>query len=340
MGNATDCKCVNNLEDDSELITEKDPFVFTKSSRKNTKIKLSLFSLLKEKMLQSNIIVNFITKEFFHNIMDQNPKAHSIIESYTPQISSLYNKSSSHENYLPPLQLKNEMDNTMEYYEGEYNDNGEFHGIGIHLFDQNCIYIGQFENNQYNGKGLLITNEGNSLYGDFVKGECTGMGHLIIEGQLDYEGAFDNNQKHGFGTEKYIDGSVYEGNFSYGEKNGKGKFTFQNGEYYDGNFQNDLYEGDGIYEWPEEGRKYEGQFHLGNIEGNGVSSFRDGSVYKGHYVGGVKQGEGVFTWSNGQKIEANWLNNELHGTGIFTANGNKYEIIFRFGKIISTSNIK
>ena len=76
--------------------------------------------------------------------------------------------------------------------------------MGIYLFDKNCIYIGQFKNGQYNGKGLLICNEGNSLFGDFVNGECTGNGHLIIDGQFDYEGTFNNNQKNGFGTEKYI----------------------------------------------------------------------------------------------------------------------------------------
>lgn len=339
MGNNANCRCIEKANEDSELITEKDYFLFSKRSNRNNKMKLSFFTKLKEKMLKSNIIINSITKEYLYDLIDQNPKARSIIDSYTSQIKALYN-SSNHENYLPPLQFINRNDNSVEYYEGEYNNNGEFNGIGIHLFDKNCIYIGQFNNDQYNGKGLLISNEGNSLFGDFVKGECTGNGHLIIDGQLDYEGKFENNQKKGFGIEKYNDGSVYEGNFVNGEKCGQGKYTFPNGEYYDGNFQNDLYEGEGVYEWPEEGRRYQGQFHLGNIEGNGVSQYSDGSVYKGHYVGGVKQGEGTYTWNNGQKFVGNWLNNELHGNGILTANGSKYEIIYRFGKIISSRNIQ
>ena len=339
MGNNANCRCVEKENEDSELLTENDSFLFSKRTKRNNKIKLSLFSLLRDKMLKSNIIINSTTKEYLHDLIEHNPKANSIIELYTSQIKSLYN-SSTHENYLPPLQFKNTIDNSVEYYEGEYNNNGEFNGIGIHLFDQNCIYIGQFQNDQYNGKGLLISNEGNSLYGDFVKGECNGNGHLIIDGQLDYEGQFENNQKNGFGIEKYNDGSVYEGNFLHGEKSGQGKYTFPNGEYYEGNFKNDLYEGIGVYEWPQEGRRYQGQFHLGNIEGNGVSQYSDGSSYSGHYVGGVKQGEGVYTWSNGQKFEGSWLNNEIHGNGILTANGNKYEIIYRFGKIISSRNIQ
>ena len=78
-----------------------------------------------------------------------------------------------------------------------------------------------------------------------------------------------------------------------------------------------------------------GVWENGNIEGNGVSQYSDGSVYKGKYVGGVKQGEGSYTWTNGQKFVGNWLNNELHGNGILIAGGNKYEVIYRFGKIFN-----
>ena len=192
MGNNANCNCVENVNDDSELSTENDSFIFVKRTKKNKQINLSLFSLLKDKMLKSNITINSITKEYLHNLIDQNPKASSIIESYSSQLRGVYN-SSLHENYLPPLQFINRNDDTIEYYEGEYNKNGEFDGVGIHLFDRNCIYIGQFKNDQYNGKGLLISNEGNSLYGDFIQGECNGNGHLIIDGQLDYEGQFENN---------------------------------------------------------------------------------------------------------------------------------------------------
>ena len=140
MGNNTNCGCTENINEDSELLTENDFFIFSKRSKRNNKINLSLFSLLKDKMLQSNIGINSITKEYLHDLIDQNPKANSIIESYSSQLRSLYN-SSTHENYLPPLQFINQNDNSIEYYEGEYNNKGEFNGIGIHLFDKNCIYI-------------------------------------------------------------------------------------------------------------------------------------------------------------------------------------------------------
>ena len=329
------CLSTEKDDDDLDLNTNNDIFSFMRSGTKNRQINITLFSLLKNKMNKLNISINTITKEYINNIVEKNPKANSIIESYASELRALFN-STHNDNYLPPLEFINKNDNSIEYYEGGYNNNGEFSGLGLHLFDKNCIYIGQFEKDQYNGKGLLISNEGNSLFGDFVKGECTGNGHLIIEGVLDYQGQFTENQKNGKGIEKYIDNSKYEGDFVNGEKNGHGKYTFSNGEYYEGNFKNDLYEGEGIYEWPEEGRKYKGEFHCGNIEGNGETQYNDGSSYKGKYIGGIKQGEGSYTWNNGQTFIGNWLNNELHGKGILNAGDNKFEVIYRFGKIISS----
>ena len=338
MGNNVNCLNIEKDNNDLDLMPSNDSFSFMRANTKNKTIDLSLFFLIKEKMNKLNIEIKTITKEYMNNLIEKNPQAHSIIESYTSELQPLFN-SSQNSNCIPPLQLINKSDNSIEYYEGGYDSSGEFEGVGIHLFDKNCIYIGQFSKNQYNGKGLLISNEGNSLFGDFVKGECTGNGHLIVLGQYDYQGQLNCGVKNGHGVEKYIDNSIYEGNFENGAKNGQGKYTFSNGEYYEGNFKDDLYEGDGIYEWPEEGRKYQGQFHLGNIEGNGTTQYGDGSVYKGHYIKGIKEGEGTFTWNNGHIFEGNLLNNELHGKGILTINGNKFEVVCRFGKIISSRNI-
>ena len=222
------CLSTEKDDDDLDLNTNNDIFSFMRSGTKNRQINITLFSLLKNKMNKLNISINTITKEYINNIVEKNPKANSIIESYASELRALFN-STHNDNYLPPLEFINKNDNSIEYYEGGYNNNGEFSGLGLHLFDKNCIYIGQFEKDQYNGKGLLISNEGNSLYGDFVKGECTGNGHLIIEGVLDYQGQFTENQKNGKGIEKYIDNSKYEGDFVNGEKNGHGKYTFSNG---------------------------------------------------------------------------------------------------------------
>ena len=72
------------------------------------------------------------------------------------------------------------------------------------------------------------------------------------------------------------------------------------------------------------------------MEGNGINKFGDGSIYEGKYVKGLKHGKGVYIWPNGTKFYGNWVNNELHGKGYYESKGEKYEIVFRFGKIISS----
>ena len=53
MGNNANCRCVEKENEDSELLTENDSFLFSKRTKRNNKIKLSLFSLLRDKMLKS-----------------------------------------------------------------------------------------------------------------------------------------------------------------------------------------------------------------------------------------------------------------------------------------------
>ena len=138
MGNNANCGCIEKHED-LDLITENEAFILSKRSRRNNKINLSLFSLLKDKMLHSNITINSITKEYLNDLIDQNPKASSIIESYTNQLRTLYNES-SRENYLPPLQFINRNDNSVEYYEAEYNT-VENLTVWEHIYLIKIVYI-------------------------------------------------------------------------------------------------------------------------------------------------------------------------------------------------------
>ena len=297
-----------------------------------------VFSRISNKVSKSNIKIFTITKEYFEDLIDQNPKARNIINYFLPKLQEL-NSTSEHGIYLQPIRYINAITGQQEYYNGEFNEIGEFNGIGTHLFDKNCIYTGQFKNDEYNGTGLMISNEGSFLFGDWVNGDCTGKGHLIIQNQLEYEGDFLNNLKNGAGVERYPDGSYYEGNFQNGEKSGQGKYVFPNGEFYQGNFENDLYNGEGVYEWPAEGRVYKGQFKNGNMDGVGENKYVDGSTYNGNYCCGMKHGEGTYTWPDGKKFVGQWINNVLHGIGNFFVGNEKYEVVFRQGKVISSRKV-
>ena len=335
--------CLNPQYNDVEVTKWGRKYVpqnlnFNSSYNSNNAARHYMFSRIANKVSKLNIKINLISKEYFNDLINQNPKAREIINYFTPKIQEI-NNICSHGTFLPPLRYTNSTNGQIEYYEGEFNEMGQFDGMGTHIFDNNCVYIGQFKNDQYNGTGLMISNEGSFLLGDWVNGDCNGKGHLIVNGQLEYEGDFANNLKNGMGVEKYPDGSVYEGNFINGEKSGQGKYTFPNGEFYEGNFENDLYNGEGVYEWPSEGRVYRGHFKNGNMEGMGENKYRDGSVYSGSYYCGMKHGDGTYTWPDGKKFTGQWINKVLHGNGYFYVGSEKYEVTFRSGKIISSRSV-
>ena len=229
-------------------------------------------------------------------------------------------------------------DDQYSIYNFKINKDYTFTGKGYHITN-NFLYYGYIENNKSKGKGLLIDRQGNSVYGDWENGQCTGKGVLKIKNLLEYEGDFVNNIKEGHGIEKYSDGTIYEGDFKDNKKNGKGKCLLSNGEIYEGEFNDDLYEGEGTYKWPSELREYSGHFTKGIIDGRGINKYEDGSIYEGNYKKGIKHGFGIYTWPNGKICKGNWVNNKLHGNAYFEDGDKKYNITFRFGKIISASEV-
>ena len=221
-------------------------------------------------------------------------------------------------------------------YKCPINEKYEFQGKGYQITN-NFIYYGYINHNLSNGYGILINKTGNILSGTWINGSCTGKTFFKINKVLEFEGDFVNNKKEGYGIEKYNDGSIYEGEFKSNKKNGKGKCILNNGEIYEGEFVNDLYEGEGIYKWTLEGREYKGQFKKGNINGKGINKYSDGSIFEGYYKNGQKHGIGIYKWPNGKIIKGNWVNNKLHGNAFFEEDNKKFNITFRFGKIISVS---
>ena len=76
------------------------------------------------------------------------------------------------------------------------------------------------------------------------------------------------------------------------------------------------------------------------MEGKGEYTWIDGSVYNGNYINNCKNGFGVITWPNGKKFYGNFVNNEPHGDGAYICDNNeKYNIKYRYGKMISVSNV-
>ena len=330
MGN---CYCGNNAQD-AQIIFEDE--------------KQKILNNLKSKLEDLFMSIEPISFEEFEQKKYSFPNVKELFEEYNSQISEQSQKDLPTTNQSITMEQKEKdlkelpfpiklIEDNGEYdlFKGFINKNNYFSGLGCYITD-NYLYNGYFQNNEYNGKGVMINKDGSSLYGDWVNGVCNGKGILKINNQYEYEGDFVENKKQGYGIEKYPDGSRYEGEFHDNKKNGKGKYLISKGETYEGEFKDDLFDGEGIYKWPLESREYKGQFKNGNMNGKGINKFKDGSVYEGYYKNGLKHGSGKYTWPNGKVFYGSWLNNKLHGNGYYLLGNEKYNITFRFGKIIST----
>jgi hypothetical protein len=335
MGN---CSCVNHPPESQ--------FVFDQEQNLN---QAEILEKIKSKFENSFISIEPITLEEFDKILFSFPNVKELFEEYNPKFQEALAKDNlitSQSSILEsnekdclielssPIKLVEDGDK-FDFFKGSVNKNNNFSGKGIYI-TSDYVYKGFFHNNEFNGKGLMIYNNGGSLFGDWVNGVCTGKGILKINNQYEYEGDFVENKKQGYGVERYPEGSVYEGEFHDNKKNGKGKYILSGGETYEGDFKDDLFDGEGVYKWPSESREYKGQFKNGNMNGKGINTFKDGSSYEGYYKNGLKHGLGKYTWPNGKVFYGSWLNNKLHGNGYYLLDNEKFNITFRFGKIIST----
>ena len=327
MGNLK-CSCINN--------NESNQVIFENNNDKITP-KISLFELISKYYSTKNIKVQKISQVDFFTILNSDSGILKILNEYEKlfeKYNIILNKDSDEVESIKFID-DNQTNNFGEYlYFGEFNGSGIINGIGIKIIKSNYIYKGEFSNDEYNGKGLLIKN-GASIFGDWEGGEINGNVIYKINSKFEYTGNFENNKKNGFGTEKYPDGSEYVGNFINNKKNGHGKYSFPNNEYYEGNFKNDLYNGEGQYIWEKSGKKYVGEFKNGIIEGKGIYRYEDGSIFRGTFINGYKNGEGSIEFPDGKKYLGNWLNDELYGNGYFISGNKKIEVVFRHGKIIS-----
>lgn len=304
---------------------------------------------LQNKFGESISSIETITEEEFNQALYSFPNAKELLGEYEPKINSQTqfdesrtNKSLNNEKkeedliQLPkPIKFIYKENNLVDLFKGWINKNNDLTGL-CYQITNDYLYYGNFEKNQMNGKGIMITKEGYSLFGDWVEGYCTGKGHLKMDNIMEYEGDYVKNKKQGYGIEKYPDGSWYEGEFQDDKKNGKGKCKMSGDETYEGEFKDNLFNGEGIYKWPSESREYRGHFKNGVMDGKGVSIFNDGSKYDGNYKNGLKHGLGKYIWPNGKVFYGNWVNNKMHGDGLIEKDNEKYDVIYRFGKNIST----
>ena len=199
------------------------------------------------------------------------------------------------------------------YIEGEWSNGSLKFG---RIINNNSIYIGYIEDNQFHGKGKYNEIKGNS-----------------------YEGYFSYGQKHGQGKYIYSDGCTYEGFFENNEMNGEGEFNWTNGIYYKGEFYKGIFHGNGLLKW-RNGNIYNGQFKKGFFYGNGIFYWKNKEeYYKGEYVNNIKNGKGMYKFKNGDIYIGQWSNNRPSGKGTYETKNKIYSGIWKEGNFVELLDI-
>lgn len=199
--------------------------------------------------------------------------------------------------------------------------------------DTQSLYIGQFQDNQRHGYGLLIYTDGSFYEGQFINDKPSGLGKIYYCDGSYYQGQFKEAEKHGNGTYTgpnkelikgyfkkdqiigqakvvYPDKAQYKGELSDYKKEGTGKFIFQNEDFYEGQFKNDLFEGKGKFHRKKDDTSFEGQWKKNRLLNPCKILYANQSIYEGEVNNFLKYGKGKLrefektyegTWENDMK---------------------------------------
>lgn len=172
--------------------------------------------------------------------------------------------------------------------------NNKMHGMGNYIFyserEIKNEYVGEFKNNNREGKGLYKFSNGDEYTGNFKREMANGIGRMNYNSGAEYLGEWRDSRKEGYGFYQWKDGEMYIGEFKGGKFNGRGSCFDRVGNLiYEGYWINNVINGKGRFIW-EDGKSYEGDFKEGKKHGEGTFYDEDGEIlYRG-------------TWENDKPI--------------------------------------
>lgn len=120
---------------------------------------------------------------------------------------------------------------TYDEYFGPLDQQGQLTGLGMMVFSDGSIYIGEWKAGKKNttGKGLWTRKDGTQYEGSWVNDLKHGMGTMRYPDQSYYVGEFAKGYEHGQGKKVYANGARFEGRFRFGKRDGPGVFTSSDG---------------------------------------------------------------------------------------------------------------
>lgn len=198
--------------------------------------------------------------------------------------------------------------------------NGKKEGFGIQIWDSESKYVGYHKNNKVHGIGRFTVGE--CVYeGEFENNECNGYGLYNHNGEIIFEGIWINDYQETIGIEKWEEGATYSGEFSKGKKQGIGCYEWSDGSKYEGEWHKNSLKGFGIYYY-NDGRAYYGEWNNSMKDGFGEFCWKD-KIYIGFYSQDKKEGFGIYYWKLANKAFLGfWKEGKQIGFGKFI-NGQK-----------------
>ncbi|KYN98934.1 putative phosphatidylinositol-4-phosphate 5-kinase [Plasmodium gaboni] len=201
-------------------------------------------------------------------------------------------------------------------YIGEVNENNEKNGLGIIITPDQCIYIGEFEEDKITGFGLYIHSSRSKYIGYWKRGKANRYGIFIHPDSTFYKGYWLNDKQNKNGIEYVYNNYVYIGNYFKGEKNKFGIFVWNNECMYIGQIKDNYFFNRGIYFFNKY-KIYIGKWKSNCVYGKCEIIWNDNRQFFGYHINNLKQGLGIYKWDDGRIYFGNWLNNKQHGSGIF-----------------------
>lgn len=144
------------------------------------------------------------------------------------------------------------------------------------------LYIGDWQNDLFHGKGSYYWTDGTKYVGEFYRGLIYGKGKLTKSSGETYEGFFVNGLRRGRGKTHWVNGDSHVGYWWDNELNGRALYKWHSGAIYDGKFKNGIRSGKGTETFTE-GSKFTGVWREGKVYGNGIFTTKDGVVIEGKW---------------------------------------------------------
>jgi len=250
-------------------------------------------------------------------------------------------------------------------YTGQFQ-NGLRHGSGKMTYQDGNVYEGPFVMGKKQGENgtMVFVSNGDKYVGQWSNDQPNGRGKYYFATKERYEGAFQNGTFEGQGTMYYADGASFTGGWSKNLKNGSGVFYAVNGSEKHGTWamgkpvtalegapnrnrpsttaqtnkptntppkatpankpaptKPDIAgltncgkvfcrSGYGYYDYPE-GSRWIGEFKEGYPSGRGVCYYANGDRYEGEWANNTPNGEGIMYFATGRVYGAVWVNGAM-----------------------------